>query len=472
MSSSTPARVAAFFDFDGTVIDGYSAVALLKDRALHGQIGPGEALRLALTGLDAMTGRAEVEDFMRVGVTAFRGKTADQLAAMGDRLAASVLGGCVFPEALATVEAHRRQGHLVVIASSALPFQVEPLARELGVDHVLCTRLGEVDGVCTGEVDGPMLWGPAKAEAVQAFAAEHGIDLAASTAYGNGDEDVAFLASVGNPVAVNPGRELEEQALVRGWPVRRFAPRPRGSVLDLPRTVAAYGGLAASCAVGAALGVVNRSRRVAANTSLSVGSEVALALAGVRVEVAGEHHLWEQRPAVFLFNHQSLLDPLVVFKLVQRDVTSVGKKEVERQPGVGQFAWLINAALVDRTDVAQAKEALRPAVERLQEGYSIVIAPEGTRSVTPRIGPFKKGPFHLAIQGGVPVVPIVLRNTGELQWRGSRTIRSGQVDALVLPPISVAGWDPADLGAKVADVRQLYVDALDDWDTAVKAARA
>ena len=81
---------------------------------------------------------------------------------------------------------------------------------------------------------------------------------------------------------------------------------------------------------GAALGVVNRSRRVASNTSLSLGSQVTLALAGVNVNVAGEHHLWASRPAVFIFNHQSLLDPLVVFQMVQKDVTAVGKKEVEK----------------------------------------------------------------------------------------------------------------------------------------------
>jgi HAD superfamily hydrolase (TIGR01490 family) len=404
---------------------------------------------------------------MRAGVSAFEGKAMSELEDMGEKLARSALGGCVFPEAAALMAAHQRSGHLVVIASSALPFQVEPLARELGVDHVLCTQLGQSEGVCTGEVDGDMLWGKAKALAVRDFATEHGVDLAASYGYANGDEDVDFLDTVGHPHAINPGDELTSVARDRGWPIERFS-RGRGSLLDTPRTVAAYSGLAASCVLGAALGVLNRSRRVAANTSLSLGSEVALSLACVSVNVTGEHHLWEQRPAVFVFNHQSLLDPLVVFKLVQRDVTSVGKKEVERQPGVGQFAWLINAALVDRTDVAKAKEALAPAVERLRDGYSIVIAPEGTRSITSRVGAFKKGPFHLAIQGGVPVVPIVLRNTGELQWRGSKVIRSGEVDALVLDPISVAEWDPTDLTDRVAGVRQQFVDALDDWEGAVR----
>jgi putative phosphoserine phosphatase/1-acylglycerol-3-phosphate O-acyltransferase len=461
-------RVAAFFDFDGTVIDGYSAVALLKERARHGQIGLAEAVRLTLAGVGAALGRAEVEDFLRVGVAAFEGTSMAALDEMGDRLTTSVLGGFLFPEAVARIAEHRKKGHLVVLATSALPFQVEPLARELGVDHVLCTRLGQVDGVCTGVVDGPMLWGPAKAHAVQGLADAEGIDLAASYGYANGDEDVDFLQVVGHPTAVNPGALLEAVARQGDWPVVRFAPKAKGSVLDLPRTVAAYSGLAAACVVGAGLGLLNRSRRVAANTSLSVGSEVALSLAGVRVEVTGEQHLWERRPAVFLFNHQSLLDPLVVFNLLQHDVTSVGKKEVASTPLVGQFAWLINAALVDRADIRQAKQALQPAVDKLKDGYSIAIAPEGTRSITAAVGPFKKGPFHLAMQGGVPIVPIVLRNTGELQWRGSRVIRSGTVDALVLPPIDVSGWDPRDLTANVAAVRQLYVDALADWPSATR----
>ena len=461
-------RTAAYFDFDGTVIDGYSALELIKSRARSLDIGLTEGLRLATTIVENLAGRAAAEDLMRVGVEGLRGKLIGDLDELGEKLA-EVLAGCVLPGAAERIAWHQQQGHLVVMATSALPFQVEPLAQVLGVDEVLCTRVGVRDGRCTGELDGPMLWGEEKARAVKEHAVRSGVDLAASHGYGNGDEDIAFLCTVGHAHPVNPGRELALEAEVRAWPVETFS-RSHGSLLDVPRTVAAYGGLAASCVVGAGLGLVNRSRRVAANTSLSVGSEVALSLAGVRVHTAGEQHLWEQRPAVFLFNHQSLLDPLVVFKLVQRDVTAVGKKEVEKTPGVGQFAWLINAALVDRADVSQAKQALAPAVERLRQGCSVVIAPEGTRSMTARVGPFKKGPFHLAMQAGVPVVPIVLRNAGELQHRRSRTIRPGRLDVLVHPPISVAGWEH-DLGARVAEVRQLYIDALADWDRAAGSVR-
>jgi putative phosphoserine phosphatase/1-acylglycerol-3-phosphate O-acyltransferase len=316
-----------------------------------------------------------------------------------------------------------------------------------------------------------MLWGKPKALAVQAFAREHDIDLDASYGYANGDEDVEFLACVGNPRPVNPEPELAAVAQARGWQVESFVPRTCASPLDLPRTVAAFGGLAASGVLAAGLGLINRSRRVTANTLVTFGGDLMLGLAGVEVVVTGEHHAWTHRPAVFIFNHQSLLDPLAVFKVVQRDVTPIGKKEVERMPLLGQLAWLMNAALVDRGDSRAAKAALAPALDRLADGYSILIAPEGTRSLTARVGEFKKGAFHLAMQGGVPIVPVVIRNAGELMWRGSSSIRAGRLEVLVAPPIQTAGWTVRDLNAKVADVRRMYVETLANWDEAVEHAR-
>ena len=88
---------------------------------------------------------------------------------------------------------------------------------------------------------------------------------------------------------------------------------------------------------------------------------------------------------------------------------------------------LADMAFVDRGNTTQAKAALAPAVARLREGISLVMAPEGTRSATPALGPFKKGAFHVAMQAGVPIVPIVIRNAGELMWRGASTIREGTV---------------------------------------------
>jgi putative phosphoserine phosphatase/1-acylglycerol-3-phosphate O-acyltransferase len=459
-------RVGAFFDFDGTLIDGYSAMAMMRSRAQSLEIGPAEATRLVLAGVKSAVGRSDFHDFMRVGVQAFAGREREELDRLGERLARGVLGGCLFPEAWELIAAHQRRGHRVIVATSALPFQVEPLARELEVDDVLCTRLAASGGVLTGEIDGDILWGAPKAAAVRAHARRRRVTLRDSFAYANGDEDVDFLEAVGNPCAVNPQDELERCARGRAWPVEEFRGRARPGATDAVRTFAAYGGMAASLGVGVGLGLLNRSRRDAVNLSASIGSDVALSLAGVNVDVTGERHLWSHRPAVFVFNHQSWLDGLVVMKLLRADLTGVAKKEVARQPGFGQFARLANMAFVDRANGAAAKQALAPAVERLREGYSIAIAPEGTRSTTPRLGRFKKGAFHLAMQGGVPIVPVVIRNAGERLWRGSTVIRPGPLDVIVHPPIPVDGWRRGELSDRVAEVRALFADTLADWDAA------
>jgi putative phosphoserine phosphatase/1-acylglycerol-3-phosphate O-acyltransferase len=457
-------RIAAFFDFDGTLIDGYSALAMMQHRARYRDLSPMEMARLMMVGLEAAAGRADFDRFMRVGVKAFRGRDASDLEELGERLLRSALGGALYPDAWLLVAAHHRRGHRVVIASSALPFQIEPLAQELSIEDVLCTRLGENDGILTGEIEGPILWGPGKAMAVKEFARRHRIDLDRSYAYGNGAEDAEFLSLVGRPRPINPSSELERTAQERKWPVTRFAPASgRAGILDMTRTLGAYGGMAIAFGAGLGVGLLNRNRRDAVNLTMSAGSDVALSVAGVRLNVIGEENLWSQRPAVFIFNHQSFLDGFVVMKLLRENVTGVAKKEVASQPGFGQFAKLANMAFVDRGNTDRAKEALAPVVDRLREGYSIAISPEGTRSATPRVGPFKKGAFHMAMQGAVPIVPIVIRNAGQLLWRGSTFIRSGTIDVVVHPPISVADWSPDDLGARVAEVRELFVSTMESW---------
>jgi putative phosphoserine phosphatase/1-acylglycerol-3-phosphate O-acyltransferase len=79
------------------------------------------------------------------------------------------------------------------------------------------------------------------------------------------------------------------------------------------------------------------------------------------------------------------------------------------------------------------------------------------------VGRFKKGPFHIAMQAGVPVVPVVLRNTGELMWRGAQLIRPGTVEVMVLPPVDTSDWSPDEIGDRAEEVRQMYISALADW---------
>jgi putative phosphoserine phosphatase/1-acylglycerol-3-phosphate O-acyltransferase len=460
--------IGAFFDFDGTIIDGYSAMALYQHRLRNFEIGPEEATR---TMWAALQRRPPTEDefvsLVEMGIRGWAGRTEEDLLELGQRLFVQGIAKSLFHDAWRLVKAHQRKGHTVVIASSATRFQVEPMARELGVDHVLCTPLEVEGGVLTGRLDGRSLWGPGKAAAVREFAAAHGVDLGMSHAYANGDEDVEFLSGVGHPHPVNPGRDLGEVATRRQWPVLRFAggagrfdPRPA------LRTSAMWGAFFTSVGAGLAIGLLNRNRRQGVDVATALYGQLAPALGDITVEVRGGEHLWSHRPAVFLVNHQSsVLDMVVAFRLLEREFTFVAKKEISQMPVFGQLFSLADVLFVDRSDTRKAVEVLDHGVERLRGGISVIISPEGTRSVTPAVGRFKKGAFRMAMEAGVPVVPLVFRNSGELMWRDSQIARSGTVEVVVHPPIHVTGWSLDELDARVAEVRELYVQTLEDWPT-------
>ena len=112
-----------------------------------------------------------------------------------------------------------------------------------------------------------------------------------------------------------------------------------------------------------------------------------------------------------------------------------------------------------------AIDALAPVVEALQSGTSLAVAPEGTRSGSGELGPFKKGPFHMAIQGRVPVVPVVIRNAYEIMVPGSYLIDPGTVDVAVLPPVDTSGWTTETVEQHRDEVREMFVRTLADWPT-------
>jgi HAD superfamily hydrolase (TIGR01490 family) len=458
--------IGAFFDYDGTVIDGYSVTAFAVDRIRRFQLTPGEAARTLLVGLRGIADSHGFAAFVTDSIRQWTGRSVDELEELGERLFAQRIAGSLYPEAWELVKAHRRMGHTVVLASSATHFQVDPMARELGVEHILCTELEAEDGILTGRIKGAVPYGVGKADAVRAFATEHGIDLATSYGYSNGDEDVPFLEAVGRARALNPGRHLAAVAAEHGWPVRRYAGRATPDLTTVARTMAVYGGMLAGVSAGLGLGLLNRDRKQAVELGGSFASTLGLALAGITIDVRGEHHLWSHRPAVFTFNHQSAVDVLVMIKLLRRDLTAVAKKELASVPVLGQFFRLADVAFVERGNSEQAREALAPAVEKLRAGISLAISPEGTRTVTPRLARFRKGAFHVAMQAGVPIVPVVIRNAGEIMWKGARTFRSGVVQVVVHEPVPTTGWTVDGLDDQVARVRQLYLDTLDDWPSA------
>ena len=463
--SPTGPEVGAFFDFDGTLIHGYSAGALYSHRVRNRELGITELLHTLRSMSGGTMAEAEFLSLVNRGFASWGGRPMEELEALGEQLFSRQIAGDVFHETWRLVKAHQRQGHTVAIATSATRFQVAPLARELGIEQVLCTELEEKAGLLTGRVKGRTLWGPGKIAAVRAFAKRHGVDLDGSFANANGDEDVPFLTAVGHPFAVDPQPELAEVAERGGWPVLTTKPRPRR--LDpkpVVRTAAIYGSLIGAGAAGIALGTLSRDKRKGVDFATSLFSQVAGVLSDVDVDVVGEPNLWKHRPAVFVINHQSsLIDLIVTTSILRGGATAVAKAEAAKIPVIGRLLTMADFAFIDRTDSGQAQEALGQALERLEAGISIVISPEGTRSLTPRVGTFKKGGFHLAMQAGVPIVPIVIRNAGELMWRNARTARPGTVEVRVHQPIPTTGWTKADLDAAVERVHRLFVETLENW---------
>jgi putative phosphoserine phosphatase/1-acylglycerol-3-phosphate O-acyltransferase len=197
------------------------------------------------------------------------------------------------------------------------------------------------------------------------------------------------------------------------------------------------------------------------NLAIATWGELGTALAGLNVVVSGEEHVWSQRPAVFIFNHQSAIDTLILAKILRRDFVAVAKKEVRRHPILGPAFAFAGTVFIDRYDRERAIQALAPAVEALRSGLSLVIAPEGTRSATPRLGPFKKGAFHLAMRAEVPLVPVVIRNAIDAMPKHAVVARPATVEVRVLPPVDTRSWRVAHLEDHIREVREMFSSALD-----------
>ena len=147
-------RTAAFFDFDGTLIDGYSAAALYSHRLRNFEIGPAEAAHTVLAGLRGPLSEDQFAQLVERGIRGWAGRTDDDLAELGERLFVQSIASALFHDAWRLIKAHQRRGHTLVIATSATRFQAHPLARRLGVEHLLCTELETEDGILTGRLAG------------------------------------------------------------------------------------------------------------------------------------------------------------------------------------------------------------------------------------------------------------------------------------------------------------------------------
>jgi putative phosphoserine phosphatase/1-acylglycerol-3-phosphate O-acyltransferase len=424
----------AFFDLDRTLLGGASGPVISAELRAAGvlpeQSIPGEGLVFGIFNAIGETWPSMV--LTRQAARAAKGWPRARVQAAGKAAAATLIDQ-VQPYAKILIDQHRAEGRPVVMATTT-PYDVaEPLADALGLDGLVATRYGEEAGHYDGTVDGEFVWGRGKLRAVQAWAAENGVDVGASHAYSDSFYDLPLLSAVRYPVAVNADIRLAAVAAVRRWPQMH---------LDVPPGVPKV------------LGIEPQQ--------VFMPFTRPELMPFVRFDVEGVDNIPAKGGALLCANHRSYFDPLAIAVTVARrgrPVRALGKKEVFDAPIVGNLAKAMGGIRVDRG--TGSDEPLQAAEQALTAGELVAVMPQGT---IPRGPAFfatelkgRWGAAKLAGSTGVPVVPIGLWGTEAVWPRNSRfpdvanIIDPPTVRLRVGEPITVAGNDPDEDTAAIMD---------------------
>ncbi len=454
------AHIGAFFDLDRTLIKGFSAKEFFQRRLLSGKMTTNEIIAQFAGVLVYATGNGNFAGLAAVGARGVKGIKEQVFYQVGEEVYHKHLADEIYPESRALVEAHMRKGHTVAIISAATPYQVDPIARDLGIKKVMCTRMEVKDGKFTGEIVEPACWGEGKAWAAKQLVEAYNLDLSKSYFYTDSAEDMPLLEIVGHPRPMNPDTKLSAIAFQNDWPIYRFNDEERPRASNFVRTGLALSSLIPAVLSGIVGGARNMSWDEGVNSMMASVGDLVCAAAGIRLVVKGEEHLWEKRPAVFLFNHQSSADMFIAAKLIRKDAAGIAKKELKSMPIIGQLMAASGVIFIDRKDKEKAIEAMKPAVDALKNGTSIIIFPEGTRSYDYTLGNFKKGAFHLAMQAGVPLIPVVIKNAHDAMPRGTNVFRPAAIEVNVHPAIPTKKWKKKELDQRINEVRGLFLKEL------------
>lgn len=180
---------------------------------------------------------------------------------------------------------------------------------------------------------------------------------------------------------------------------------------------------------------------------------------GNPVKIEGLEHSHNQ--AVFISNHASVFDVLLIMWLTPIGSVGIAKKEIVWYPLLGQIYWLANHLRIDRSNPSRAIQSMKEAArEVVKNKLSVIIFPEGTRSRTGRLLSFKKGVIHLAVQTRLPIVPVVMIGTHNAWKKGGLCIRPVPMAVKFLPPVKTDDWTLDKIDEHVEFLHDLYVQHL------------
>jgi len=174
---------------------------------------------------------------------------------------------------------------------------------------------------------------------------------------------------------------------------------------------------------------------------------------GIEVEVSGLENFSKNKSYIFMANHQSMLD-VVVIALIPQFVHVIAKKEMFKVPVIGQGMKIVEYVSVDRKGKKGGRKSIERAVSLIKEKkYSFLIFPEGTRSLNGKLQQFRRGGFYLALNSGVPIVPITITGSFELMPKYNFFIKKGKIKVAFHKPVAVQGYNESSLFELMERVR-------------------
>jgi HAD superfamily hydrolase (TIGR01490 family) len=215
------ARVA-LFDMDRTLVRRDTASLYVRYQRDIGEAGWRDALKVAWWLAQYTVGVLDAERVAERAVSGYRGRSEQAMVDACRDWFARYVREHVCDEGRRAVERHRAEGCVTAIVTGATRYAAEPLAAELGIDHVVCTELEVEAGTFTGRVVKPMCYGPGKIELIGRRAADAGFTLDDASFYSDSITDLPLLERVARPVCVNPDARLRRIAQRRGWPIERW----------------------------------------------------------------------------------------------------------------------------------------------------------------------------------------------------------------------------------------------------------
>jgi 1-acyl-sn-glycerol-3-phosphate acyltransferase len=176
-------------------------------------------------------------------------------------------------------------------------------------------------------------------------------------------------------------------------------------------------------------------KRKVSNPLMKIWTNVVLFIYGIKVNVSGAENVDASKGKIYISNHASYLDIFVQLAKLPDNVRMIYKKEINRIPILGWAMWSVGFVALDRVKIRSAMKSLDKAAKRVREGLSVVIYPEGTRTLDGKIGEFKRGMFFLADKSQADIVPVSLSGTFELMPMGTLKIKPGTVNMVIGKPV-------------------------------------